>query len=214
MTNKWLKDPKIQATLIVGLLTLLFGMMIRGKGGSFIDLWLMKAFHSAPVTVKEIFLRITRLGDVIAYVIILVPLLLYLLYKKEYRLVLILLLASLGSDMINRIIKLMFIRVRPTDFFYIAQGGYSFPSGHAMTSASFYITAGQLFKRKVPQWKPIGNFFIILPLFISMSRLVVGVHWPSDVLLGYMIGRVLSMWWIAIDQKLAQKSFGIKQKSC
>ncbi len=67
---------------------------------------------------------------------------------------------------------------RPTDF--------SFPSGHA---ASSFCAAG-VFVRKLP--RPAGGLLFLLAILISISRLYVGVHYPSDVLVGVIDGLLLS----------------------
>jgi undecaprenyl-diphosphatase len=64
--------------------------------------------------------------------------------------------------------------------------GSSLPSGHAATAFAGAVTLGYLFRRGLP-------FFLLLALAIAYSRLYVGVHYPSDVLLGGALGAAVSL---------------------
>lgn len=61
--------------------------------------------------------------------------------------ILLLILSTLGSYGLNFILKNIFVRTRPLKYFLIEQGGYSFPSGHAMVSMTFYTTMTYIFTR-------------------------------------------------------------------
>jgi undecaprenyl-diphosphatase len=64
--------------------------------------------------------------------------------------------------------------------------GSSLPSGHAATSFAGAVTLAYLFRRGLP-------FFLVLAAAIAYSRLYVGVHYPSDVLLGAALGAAVSL---------------------
>ena len=70
---------------------------------------------------------------------------------------------------------------------------YSFPSAHATLSAALYgflaLLAWHTVKRK--SWRLLtAGFFIVLVIFVSFSRIYLGVHYPSDVLAGVLLGGV------------------------
>ena len=104
-------------------------------------------------------------------------------------------LAILFSYIMNEVIKHIVCRVRPKEFFVIYMKGYSFPSGHAMNMSSFYLTLGYILKEKL-NIKYINCFLYILVFFVSFSRIILGVHWVSDVLVGLLLGVLISCMFI------------------
>lgn len=97
----------------------------------------------------------------------------------------------LGAALLNHYVKEIFQRQRPTIKHLVVQGGYSFPSGHSMGSLICYggiaFLLIQLTRRSI--WKRCILFFTaVLVLLIGISRIYVGVHFPSDVLGGYLLG--------------------------
>jgi undecaprenyl-diphosphatase len=100
----------------------------------------------------------------------------------------ILLLASIGSSyVLNLVLKNAFERERPLGNRLLEEDGFSFPSGNAMVGTSFYLfSAFLLYQRYQKPW--ILWIGTILPFFLGISRVYVGVHYPSDILAGFSIG--------------------------
>ena len=101
-------------------------------------------------------------------------------------------LATWGGVAINQLLKSIFDRPRPQVFEWGAHVlTSSFPSGHAMSSTIVYGTvaylAARLQKRRLTRWITLA-VAALLVLLICASRLYLGVHYPSDVVAGVVMG--------------------------
>jgi undecaprenyl-diphosphatase len=98
-----------------------------------------------------------------------------------------------GALLLEITLKWAYHRPRPIPFFGIAPGSYSFPSGHALTSLCFYgVLAGLLSARiKSLPWRiALWTLAVLLIIAIGFSRIYLGVHYPSDVVAGYLAATV------------------------
>jgi undecaprenyl-diphosphatase len=94
-----------------------------------------------------------------------------------------------STPMLNRLLKLIFHRERPDLYRLVEIGGYSFPSGHAMNAFSFYAILIFLFWRQNPSRfgrAAVTIIGILMILAIGTSRIYLGVHYPSDIIGGYL----------------------------
>jgi undecaprenyl-diphosphatase len=101
--------------------------------------------------------------------------------------------AMAGSLVLDLALKYAYHRTRPTAYFGMAPHSYSFPSGHAMCSFCFYgVLAGLLSARTKPlAWRVLIWFAAaVLVIAIGLSRIYLGVHYPSDVVAGYLAAAV------------------------
>ncbi|MBT2727898.1 phosphatase PAP2 family protein [Bacillus sp. ISL-75] len=124
------------------------------------------------------------------FVIVLSLFLLFFLYKVlHHRLELILFVAAItGSAILNAILKQFFQRVRPDFHRLIDIEGYSFPSGHAMNAFTDYGILSFLLWRHIPSRFGRGvliSVSMVMILAIGISRIYLGVHYPSDIIGGY-----------------------------
>jgi undecaprenyl-diphosphatase len=92
------------------------------------------------------------------------------------------------TPLLNLALKYFFHRTRPDLHRLIEIGGYSFPSGHAMSAFAFYGILSFLLWRHIPtRWG--RTILILISIFmiamIGTSRIYLGVHYPSDVIAGY-----------------------------
>jgi undecaprenyl-diphosphatase len=115
---------------------------------------------------------------------------------------LILVIASGGAVLWSQGLKALFDRARPEAAFHAVEVvNSSFPSGHAMLSASIYLTLGALASRFSPRLR-IRVFAlaaaILVTLVVGLSRVFLGVHWPTDVLAGWCVGAAWALGcWLA-----------------
>jgi membrane-associated phospholipid phosphatase len=111
---------------------------------------------------------------------------------------------ALGSITLNLILKYLFNRERPLVPHLVQSYGLSFPSGHAMISASFYGLIIYLIWKHVanPVWRWILiGFFAIFIILIGFSRVFLHVHYATDVLAGFAAGLL----WVIIAIYLLKK---------
>jgi membrane-associated phospholipid phosphatase len=98
-----------------------------------------------------------------------------------------------GAGTLDYVLKLAFHRPRPIAFYGPTPPSYSFPSGHALGSFCFYGVLAAVLSDRMRAGKL--KFFIwlaaaLLVAMIGLSRIYLGVHYPSDVIAGYLAGAV------------------------
>ena len=97
-----------------------------------------------------------------------------------------------GAQVMNNLLKLGFARPRPSVVSHLGDvHTLSFPSGHAMLSAVIYLTLGMLLSSAQPQ-RPVRIYImgvaVLMTALIGLSRIYLGVHYPTDVLAGWAAG--------------------------
>lgn len=169
-----------------------------------LDLAVQKAFFSlrGPL-LNPLVIAVTHLSDTVT-IVAFCAILLILPNRKKYGLPVSL--ASLGGLAIYKPMKHIFLRARPDAALHLVkQGGFSFPSGHSVTSVIFYGVLIYLLNRHCKNDKLRKVLTVIcgfLALTIGPSRIYVGVHWPTDVLAGWCIGGAVLMVSICILERI------------
>jgi undecaprenyl-diphosphatase len=146
---------------------------------------------------------ITSLGSTTVLTLITSAAIIYLLIERKYAAALFVLVAIGGGSLLSTLLKLGFERPRP-DLVAHAAEVYtaSFPSGHALMSTVAYLTLGALLARLQKQ-RRIKLYFLVVAVLLSaligVSRIYLGVHWPTDVLAGWSVGAAwaLACWLVA-----------------
>lgn len=180
--KKWITS----AALI--LFIILFGVYVRGGRGTVFDLSVIRFIQSLFSVNWRWPYFFTSIGNVSSYFFIYPVVLAYCVINKDYKLFFTLLLATLISNVFVEVFKHIFIRTRPMDFMRITQGGYSYPSGHASVSSATLWTLYRITRGTSDTKKRIRYISLILPLIIGLTRLILGVHWPTDVISGFILG--------------------------
>ncbi|PWT72670.1 MAG: hypothetical protein C5B60_09295 [Chloroflexi bacterium] len=143
-------------------------------------------------TLDQVMYLITFLGSVQTIVVLTAVVVLVALVAGRPRSAVLVVLAVVAGALFFELVKLLVQRPRPLlEDARIVQGGFSFPSGHSTVSATLYGTVAYLLIRNLRQnrWKVlIGVATALLVLAIGVSRIYLGVHYPSDVLAGWAAG--------------------------
>lgn len=154
---------------------------------------------------------ITSLGNAGIFWIVLSCIL--LVPKKTRKIGCLGILALLGSLLINNLLlKNLVARTRPYDAFaslipLVAKPvDYSFPSGH--TGSSFAAACAMC--RGLPKWA--GRALLLLAALIGLSRLYVGVHYPSDVLAGMLTGMLSGFLAVPVGRMLEMKLAAFRKR--
>lgn len=184
--DKQKKINCIIASILIVLFIIMTTLVVTNKISWFDDYIYNLIFSLRSKPLDMILKTITRLGDTIVIMFIVVITLIFL--NKKDRVI-------LGSTTIltvtfNQLIKHILQRPRPDHLRLIKQGGYSYPSGHSMIAICVYGIMIYLINKKVQNKKIRITLSILLTLLIIMigiSRIYVGVHYPSDVLGGFLL---------------------------
>ncbi|PWW30143.1 undecaprenyl-diphosphatase [Cytobacillus oceanisediminis] len=155
----------------------------------------VQAFISPRLT--EFMQVITFLGSVkwLAFAVIIAGVLLFIFKKRS--LAIFMVISSGVGALFNILLKWIFKRERPDIRPLIEEQGFSFPSGHSMGSFIFYGSLAYMIvhlakkRRWKTAWVLLLGFFIVS---IGLSRIYLGVHFPSDVIAGFAAGGV----WLTI----------------
>ncbi|XHX78652.1 MAG: phosphatase PAP2 family protein [Stenomitos frigidus ULC029] len=192
--------PSLLAGLLAGAIVLAMGVFVAR---SLLRDWLLPFEESCLLTLKAwANPTLDRYMTAITWLAqgeITIPLLIVsgglLVYRHEAVAALVLALGLSGSWLLNGIFKSFFRRQRP-DLWAASQRplDYSYPSGHAMSAISFYgLLAADLTHYLSLPLGLTASLATSLTLGVGLSRVYLGVHWPTDVLSGWVAGSI----WLA-----------------
>ncbi|HUQ50695.1 MAG TPA: phosphatase PAP2 family protein [Gammaproteobacteria bacterium] len=145
-----------------------------------------------PAWVEELARDVTALGSAGILTLITFAAAGFLVLQRKRPLALYLVAAIAGGTVLSSLLKWGFARPRPE---LVAHGQVvytsSFPSGHSMISAVAYLTLGALLasgQKNRGMHAYLMGLAVFLTLIVGISRVYLGVHWPTDVLAGWTAG--------------------------
>ncbi len=147
---------------------------------------------------------ITALGSFAVLTIVTLAVIGYLLFTGKRRTALLVAVSIVGGAIMSTLLKNVFARPRPDLVAHLTDiHTLSFPSGHAMLSAVTYLTLGALLARieTDPRTKTyLLSVAVVVTLLVGLSRIYLGVHYPTDVLAGWCAGAAWAIlcWLVAL----------------
>lgn len=150
-----------------------------------------------PAFIQEAARDMTALGSVTLLALITAGVAGFLALNGKRHMALYLVASVCSGEGMDALLKDMFHRARPDLVPYLdVFSGASFPSGHSMMSALTYLTIGALLARSTPRKRLKAYFLcvsILLTLAVGVTRVYLGVHWPTDVLAGWTAGAIWAL---------------------
>jgi undecaprenyl-diphosphatase len=162
-----------------------------------------------PSWVEELARDVTGLGSAGVLALISVAAAGFLVLQRKRHLALYLLAAVAGGTVVGSLLKFVFSRPRP-DLVPHGQVVYtsSFPSGHSMLSAVAFLTLGALLASGQTNLAMRGYLMglaLFLTVIVGVSRVYLGVHWPTDVLAGWAAGAAWALLCWALARRLRRR---------
>jgi undecaprenyl-diphosphatase len=169
------------------------------------DEWLLLSLRTpgepavpiGPKRVQELMRDLTALGSTGVLTIMVLSVVGFLSMTRKGHAAILVLVSVVGGTLLSQTMKFAFARPRPD---LVPHGAEvytaSFPSGHSMMSAVVYLTLGALLARTQPDRSVkvyIMTIAVVLTLLVGISRVYLGVHWPTDVLAGWSLGGVWAL---------------------
>ena len=169
-----------------------------------------------PAALTTFFKLVTSVIDPLGIIIWVSALVLFFLYKK-WKIEAALLAGNLVlHGILIKLIKLVYQRSRPSILHLVEEGGYSFPSGHAMATAIVVGTLIIIVQQRMQNQqikRLVQGLLLLFFLTIMASRVYLGVHYPTDVIGGALMGfAILNIEFPFYDQLRFQGRFRGKQK--
>ncbi|MGH7804940.1 MAG: phosphatase PAP2 family protein [Candidatus Binatia bacterium] len=167
-----------------------------------------------PRWALPIALEFTALGSGIVLFTVIAVVGGYLALERRHRMMWLTIGASVGGMILSSALKGLFERDRPSVVPHLAiVSSASFPSGHSMLAAVVYLTLGALLARTTRDWR-LRTYYVgvavCLAFLIGVSRVYLGVHYPTDVMAGWAAGTIWALGW-EIGARLLERRGALKR---
>ena len=214
----WLAGGLFSCLLLYAFIALA-GEVMEGDTSA-LDTRILLAFRSTddpatpigPAWLKTALMDITALGGPTVIWLFVATVIGFLCLQARYRTAIMIAAAAGSGEILNQVLKLAFMRPRPSVVPHLRDvASPSFPSGHAMESAIVYLTLGVLLmrvsERRITKIYCLG-IAMLVTFLVGSSRVFLGVHYPTDVLGGWILGLLwASIWWFM--ERRVEKPSGV-----
>jgi undecaprenyl-diphosphatase len=203
MTEAWhFSGARTRLALVSVVLAVVWLTMLLA-GRDWLDRSVYQALYAGTRPSLIIIARFfTALGEPTVLIGASVCIALWLWYRRSGRLGLALLLITMTGRALSEVQKYWIARARPDlEPHLVVVKTNSFPSGHAASSIIFYVTLGLILSADTRWSRRVPAVAVLLSLLIGTSRVMLGVHWPSDVIGGWAFG----MLWVLLTLRLAHR---------
>ncbi len=115
----------------------------------------------------------------------------YFLLRKKWRSAAIMILSLVSVNVLVGLMKEFFLRARPENALQVLLDNPSFPSGHAAVATAFFVIFAYLLAQKISSWvkrELLIDACILAMIAVGLSRIILNVHWASDVIAGWALG--------------------------
>jgi undecaprenyl-diphosphatase len=186
----------------------LTGDVLEGDTRAF-DRWLIDVLRHpedsewprGPRWLVEVGRDITALGSSMVLALVTAVVIAYLVLQRKYGAMWFVIVTTASGGLLSHLLKELFGRERPNPVPCVWVSSPSFPSGHAMLAALVYLTLGILLARIEPRPLLKVYFLVVamaLTCLVGVSRVYLGVHYPTDILAGWTVGLVWALLcWLA-----------------
>lgn len=169
-----------------------------------------------PQWMEETMRDLTSLGSQAVLIVLILAVSGFLMLRKQYRQALLIALTSISGVLLVVGLKFLFIRERPDVVPHLVEvTSKSYPSGHSMMSAVVYLSLAAMLAPILKRYRVkiyVISVALVLTFLVGLSRVYMGVHYPSDVLSGWAVGLA----WAALSWLLFQylsRKYSINEKS-
>lgn len=175
---------KKRIVCIISFILFLVTVILITNDNRYFDNYIINLFKYKSDILTNIMKIITFLGSALSIILLTVLLIIVVKGKRNKILILI---NVIVTTLLNQLLKNVFQRGRPIDSI-IEESGYSFPSGHSMVSMAFYgFLIYLVYKSNIKYKGLIIGLLSVLIVLIGISRIYLGVHYPTDVIGGFTL---------------------------
>ena len=175
---------KRRIVCIISFILFLVTVRLITNDNKYFDNYIINLFKYKSDILTNIMKIITFLGSALSIILLTVLLIIVVKGKRNKILILI---NVIVTTLLNQLLKNVFQRGRPIDSI-IEESGYSFPSGHSMVSMAFYgFLIYLVYKSNIKYKGLIVGLLSVLIVLIGISRIYLGVHYPTDVIGGFTL---------------------------